>query len=246
MLCERGVKGFDKATRNLYDVASVAVVKGLSHLPIIVDPSHATGRPDLIPPCALAGVAVGRGRRAHRSSRLPGAGQVGRAAGPAAASSMRRWWGRFGKLAAMFGQDDLDAEQVRAGDQDHGSVSRRIVYSSRHRDRYMRRKFIAGNWKMNTTRAEGGGAGGGGGGEGRRHRRRVEVAVCPPSVYLEAVGQAIKGSAVGLGAQNCYHEAKGAFTGEISPAMLRRYGLQVCDSGPQRAAADFQGDRART
>ena len=59
VLCERGVKGFDKATRNLYDVASVAVVKGLSHLPIIVDPSHATGRPDLIPSCALAGIAVG-------------------------------------------------------------------------------------------------------------------------------------------------------------------------------------------
>ncbi len=59
VLCERGVKGFDSATRNLYDVASVAVVKGLSHLPIIVDPSHATGRPDLIPPCALAGIAVG-------------------------------------------------------------------------------------------------------------------------------------------------------------------------------------------
>lgn len=59
VLCERGVKGFDPSTRNLYDVAAVAVVKGLSHLPIIVDPSHATGKPDLIPPCALAGVAVG-------------------------------------------------------------------------------------------------------------------------------------------------------------------------------------------
>ena len=59
VLCERGIKGFDPSTRNLYDVAAVAVVKGLSHLPIIVDPSHATGRPDLIPPCALAGVAVG-------------------------------------------------------------------------------------------------------------------------------------------------------------------------------------------
>jgi len=87
----------------------------------------------------------------------------------------------------------------------------------------MRRKFIAGNWKMNTTRAEGvalasaiaakiGSS------------SLVEVAVCPPSVYLEAVGQAIKGSAVGLGAQNCYHEAKGAFTGELSPAMLRDVG----------------------
>lgn len=59
VLCERGVKGFDNATRNLYDVASVALVKRLSHLPIIVDPSHATGRPELIPPCALAGLAVG-------------------------------------------------------------------------------------------------------------------------------------------------------------------------------------------
>jgi 3-deoxy-7-phosphoheptulonate synthase len=59
VLCERGIKGFDKHTRNLYDVASVAVVKNLSHLPIIVDPSHATGKPDLIPPCAYAGISVG-------------------------------------------------------------------------------------------------------------------------------------------------------------------------------------------
>jgi len=59
VLCERGIKSFDNATRNLFDVAAVPVCKGLSHLPIIVDPSHATGRPDLIPPCALAGVAAG-------------------------------------------------------------------------------------------------------------------------------------------------------------------------------------------
>jgi len=59
VLCERGVKGFDPATRNIYDVAAVPSCKALSHLPIIVDPSHATGRPALIPPCALAGVAAG-------------------------------------------------------------------------------------------------------------------------------------------------------------------------------------------
>ncbi len=59
VLCERGVKGFDNATRNLFDVAAVPAVHALSHLPIIVDPSHATGRPDLIPPCALAGLAAG-------------------------------------------------------------------------------------------------------------------------------------------------------------------------------------------
>src|SRR5262245_40467786 len=59
VLCERGIKSFDTSTRNLFDVAAVPATKKLSHLPIIVDPSHATGRPDLIPPCALAGVAAG-------------------------------------------------------------------------------------------------------------------------------------------------------------------------------------------
>lgn len=83
----------------------------------------------------------------------------------------------------------------------------------------MRKKFIAGNWKMNTTAAQGvelaaalakavGSS------------SDVEVAVCPPAVYLSAIGAAIKGSAIGLGAQNCHHEAKGAFTGEVAPAML--------------------------
>jgi len=59
VLCERGVKGFDDATRNLYDVAAVPALKQLTHLPIVVDPSHATGRPELIPPCAYAGIAAG-------------------------------------------------------------------------------------------------------------------------------------------------------------------------------------------
>ncbi|MEC7496866.1 MAG: 3-deoxy-7-phosphoheptulonate synthase [Planctomycetota bacterium] len=59
VLCERGIKSYDRSTRNLLDLAAVAVVKRLSHLPVIVDPSHATGRPDLIPDCAFAGVAVG-------------------------------------------------------------------------------------------------------------------------------------------------------------------------------------------
>lgn len=59
ILCERGIKGFDRATRNVFDVAAVPALKALSHLPVIVDPSHATGRPDLIPSCAYAGLAAG-------------------------------------------------------------------------------------------------------------------------------------------------------------------------------------------
>lgn len=59
VLCERGVKGFDNACRNMLDIAAVPQVQELSHLPIIVDPSHATGRPELIPACALAAAACG-------------------------------------------------------------------------------------------------------------------------------------------------------------------------------------------
>lgn len=59
ILCERGVRSFDDSTRNLLDLSAVPNVKGLSHLPIIVDPSHATGRPDLIPAMARAAVAAG-------------------------------------------------------------------------------------------------------------------------------------------------------------------------------------------
>ena len=59
ILCERGVKSFEDSTRNMLDLSSVPNVKAQSHLPIIVDPSHATGRRDLIPSMALAAVAAG-------------------------------------------------------------------------------------------------------------------------------------------------------------------------------------------
>ncbi|MFO0846764.1 MAG: 3-deoxy-7-phosphoheptulonate synthase [Gemmataceae bacterium] len=59
VLCERGIKSFEDSTRNLLDLSAVPNVKGLSHLPIIVDPSHATGRPDLIPSMARAALAAG-------------------------------------------------------------------------------------------------------------------------------------------------------------------------------------------
>lgn len=59
ILCERGIRSFDKSTRNLLDLSAVPNLHGLSHLPIVVDPSHATGRPDLIPAMSLAGIAAG-------------------------------------------------------------------------------------------------------------------------------------------------------------------------------------------
>jgi 3-deoxy-7-phosphoheptulonate synthase len=59
VLCERGVRSFEDSTRNMLDLSAVPNVKGQTHLPIIVDPSHATGRPDLIPSMSRAAVAAG-------------------------------------------------------------------------------------------------------------------------------------------------------------------------------------------
>jgi 3-deoxy-7-phosphoheptulonate synthase len=59
ILCERGIRTFETATRNTLDIAAVPVIKKLSHLPIIVDPSHATGKTELIEPLSLAAIAAG-------------------------------------------------------------------------------------------------------------------------------------------------------------------------------------------
>ncbi|MBI3982566.1 MAG: 3-deoxy-7-phosphoheptulonate synthase [Gemmatimonadetes bacterium] len=59
ILCERGIRGFDPSTRNVFDLTAIAVVHELSHLPIIADPSHGTGRRDKVIPMARAAVAAG-------------------------------------------------------------------------------------------------------------------------------------------------------------------------------------------
>jgi triosephosphate isomerase len=96
----------------------------------------------------------------------------------------------------------------------------------------MRRPFVAGNWKMHTTAAEAAAL-------ARAvvdaiadvPAEAVEVAVCPPSVYLQWVRGHLGDAHVQLGAQNLYPEAKGAFTGEISPQMLLDIGCTYCILG---------------
>jgi triosephosphate isomerase len=82
-----------------------------------------------------------------------------------------------------------------------------------------RKKIVAGNWKMFTTRATAVQLAGaivrGVGTSGR-----VTVALCPPFPYLAYVAEILRGCPVGLGAQNVFYEREGAFTGEVSPAML--------------------------
>lgn len=59
ILCERGIRTFERATRNTLDLSAVPVIKEKTHLPIIVDPSHATGKSWLVDPLAMGAVATG-------------------------------------------------------------------------------------------------------------------------------------------------------------------------------------------
>jgi triosephosphate isomerase len=82
-----------------------------------------------------------------------------------------------------------------------------------------RKIFIAGNWKMNLTLAASLELSAGLKGQ-IGNVQDVEVAVCPPSVYVQQVAATLKDTSIGVGAQNVYHKDKGAFTGEISTGML--------------------------
>jgi|SRR5690554_896958 len=59
ILCERGIKTFETSTRNTLDISSIPIVKGITKIPVIVDPSHSAGRSDIIIPLAKAAIAVG-------------------------------------------------------------------------------------------------------------------------------------------------------------------------------------------
>ncbi len=86
-----------------------------------------------------------------------------------------------------------------------------------------RRLFIAGNWKMNTNAADGVALA-----KGLREALAdvdgIDMAVCPPAVYLAGIAEALSGSNIAVGAQNCYYEDKGAYTGENSAAMVQDVG----------------------
>jgi triosephosphate isomerase len=89
----------------------------------------------------------------------------------------------------------------------------------------MRTKFVAGNWKMYTNAARARDLAGEVAGK-LGSEKRVAVAVFPPFPYLPAVAETLRGTVVMLGAQNCYCEKEGAFTGEVSPWMVADAGCQ--------------------
>lgn len=102
----------------------------------------------------------------------------------------------------------------------------------------MAKQLIAGNWKMymckdSAVELARGVA------QCAEKQDAVDVAVCPPSVYLPAVIEAVAGSPVGVGAQNVYWEEEGAFTGEVSPQMLKDTGCTYAIIGHSERRAYF-------
>lgn len=88
-----------------------------------------------------------------------------------------------------------------------------------------RPKFVAGNWKMYTT-AHGAKGLAAAVANGLGEDKRVMVAVCPPFPWLTAVADILRGTRVSVGAQNCHFEREGAYTGEVSPQMVRDSGCE--------------------
>lgn len=92
--------------------------------------------------------------------------------------------------------------------------------------RTMRKKIVAGNWKMNTLPAEGVELAKGVVAQRGEVCECVNFIVCPPFTHLAQVAEALKGSTVELGAQNCAAEAKGAYTGEVAASMIAALGCK--------------------
>ena len=109
----------------------------------------------------------------------------------------------------------------------------------------MRKKIVAGNWKMNTLPAEGvelaknivAGRG--------EVCSCVNFIVCPPFTHLSTVAEALKGSDVALGAQDCATEAKGAYTGEVSAKMIASLGVEYVILGHSERR-EYYGETSAT
>jgi len=104
----------------------------------------------------------------------------------------------------------------------------------------MRRKLVAGNWKMHGSRQENTALV-----EailGAPTHASVEYLICPPFVYLAEIARQLRGSAVRLGAQNVSAEAQGAYTGEVSAAMLRDVGCDFVIVGHSERRALYDED----
>ena len=112
----------------------------------------------------------------------------------------------------------------------------------------MRKKIVAGNWKMNMDLAEGLKFAG----SMEKHFKdnpsgKALVILCPPFIHLAAISEILKHGKVALGAQNCAAEASGAYTGEVSAWMVRSTGAQyvIIGQSERRTGSTSESDHPR-
>ena len=107
----------------------------------------------------------------------------------------------------------------------------------------MRKKIVAGNWKMNLNLSEGVALA-----ESIRQyfkehpSKKAEVVLCTPYIHLSSVSEVLKSSAVQVGAQNCASEPSGAFTGEVSSDMIKSTGAQYVIIGHSERRTYYSED----
>ena len=109
----------------------------------------------------------------------------------------------------------------------------------------MRRKIVAGNWKMNTMPAEGVELAKAVAAKRHEAGSNVELIVCPPFTHLSEVVKVTRGTGVAVGAQNCAAEEKGAYTGEVSAAMLASLGVEYVILGHSERR-EYYGETSET
>ncbi len=108
----------------------------------------------------------------------------------------------------------------------------------------MRKKIVAGNWKMNMELAEGLKFAESIDGYFKSKPSRAQVILCTPFIHLHGVSQIVANGKVMCGAQNCYSEPSGAYTGEVSPAMIKSTGAQYVIIGHSERRTYFHEDDA--
>lgn len=109
----------------------------------------------------------------------------------------------------------------------------------------MRRRIIAGNWKMNKGVDASAALAADIAARVSEFANGVDLVLCPTFLALNKVAEAVRGSGIGVGAQDCYYEGEGAFTGEVNPVLIKDAGASYCIIGhSERRALLNETDRA--
>ena len=134
------------------------------------------------------------------------------------------------------------ADRIWVGSKLYKRMKHRKKINNLLKTRKMRKKIVAGNWKMNTTLQEGIALANDLKNALAGKTPKCDVVVCTPFISVAAVAETVKGSVIGVGAEDCSANEKGAFTGEVSASMVASTGAKYCIVG-QSVSSPIHGQR---